>query len=128
MVLRIKNFNILAVHWKMTFRGGGGEGGGSRKTNIEWGCIKKWAWYPNAHYDSFSLFYCFCCWFLIIGTWYALSRCTTTTAIEPQLLRKIAQAWFCMVKTYLLFLFSSKAKKLEWYSEFLVFNTFCLFY
>ena len=31
MVLRMKNFNILAVHWKIWLLGGGG----SRKTNIE---------------------------------------------------------------------------------------------
>ena len=37
MVLRIKNFNILGVHWKIwLLGGGGGEGeGGSQKTNIE---------------------------------------------------------------------------------------------
>ena len=31
MVLRMKNFNILAVYWKIWLLGGGG----SRKTNIE---------------------------------------------------------------------------------------------
>ena len=70
MVLRMKNFNILRVHWKMRLLGVGG----SRKTNIEGGLPKKeglgqfvdfreggglgkkeggcfWrGWYPNAHY------------------------------------------------------------------------------
>ena len=33
----MKNFNILAIHWKIQFLGGGG----SRKTNIEGGLPKK---------------------------------------------------------------------------------------
>ena len=37
MVLRMKNFNILGVHWKMRLLGVGG----SRKTNIEGGLPKK---------------------------------------------------------------------------------------
>ena len=32
----MKNFNILAIHWKIQFLGGG-----SRKTNIEGGLPKK---------------------------------------------------------------------------------------
>ena len=28
MVLRMKNFNILGLHWKIRFLGGGGGGGG----------------------------------------------------------------------------------------------------
>ena len=44
MVLRMKNFNILGVHWKNpTFSGG------SRKTNIEGGLPKKGGW------DSFLI-------------------------------------------------------------------------
>ena len=40
MVLRMKNFNILGVHWKIQFLEGG-----SRKTNIEGGnCLKRGAW------------------------------------------------------------------------------------
>ena len=34
MVLRMKNFNILEVHWKIRLLGGG-----SRKTNIEGGGV-----------------------------------------------------------------------------------------
>ena len=39
MVLRMKNFNILGVHWKIQLLGGGG--GGSGKTNIEGRLPKK---------------------------------------------------------------------------------------
>ena len=38
MVLKMKNFNVLGVHWKIRLLG---EGGGSRKTNIERGLSKK---------------------------------------------------------------------------------------
>ena len=71
MVLRIKNFYFLGVHWKIRLLGGGG----SRKTIIEGGLAKKGAcivcrfkgagfgkkegdgvfdggWYPNAHYEK----------------------------------------------------------------------------
>ena len=46
MVLRMKNFNILGVHWKIwLLKRGGGGGGGSWKTNIEGGdCLKRGAW------------------------------------------------------------------------------------
>ena len=40
MVLRMKNLNILDVHWKIQIlgrSGGGGGGGGLQKTNIEGG-------------------------------------------------------------------------------------------
>ena len=37
MVLRMRNFNILGVHWKIRLLGVGG----SRKTNIEGGLPKK---------------------------------------------------------------------------------------
>ena len=39
MELRMKNFNVFGVHWKIRFLGGGG--GGSRKTNIEGGLPKR---------------------------------------------------------------------------------------
>ena len=39
MVLRMKNFNILGVHWKIRLLGVGG----SRKTNVEGGLPKKGA-------------------------------------------------------------------------------------
>ena len=67
MGLRMKNFNILGVHWKIWL-----SGGGSWKTNMEGGLPKKGGldilqiqeglgkkgggmfligvWYPNAHY------------------------------------------------------------------------------
>ena len=38
MVLRMKNFNILGVHWKIQLLGGGG---GSQKNNIYGGLPKK---------------------------------------------------------------------------------------
>ena len=38
MVLRMKNFNILGVHKKIRLLEGGG---GSRKSNIEGGLLKK---------------------------------------------------------------------------------------
>ena len=42
MVLRMKNFNVLGVHWKIWLLRGGG---GSRRTNIEGGdCLKRGAW------------------------------------------------------------------------------------
>ena len=44
MVLRMKNFNIFGVHWKIRLLRvvvGRGGGGGSRKTNIEGGLPKK---------------------------------------------------------------------------------------
>ena len=67
MVLRMKNFNILGVHWKIRLLRGG-----PWKTNIEEGdCLKRGAWricwfkggglarkrggggwYPNAHYGG----------------------------------------------------------------------------
>ena len=34
MGLKIKDFNIFEVHWKIQFLGVGGGGEGSRKTNI----------------------------------------------------------------------------------------------
>ena len=37
MALRMKNFNILEVHWKIRFL----RGGGSRKINIYWGIATK---------------------------------------------------------------------------------------
>ena len=43
MVLRMKNFNILRVHWKIQLLGRGGGRGGSQKTNIEGGLPKKGA-------------------------------------------------------------------------------------
>ena len=67
MGLRMKNFNILGIPWKIQLLGGS-----SQKTNIEGGLPKKgglgqfgdlggaWqegggvfegGWYPNAHYD-----------------------------------------------------------------------------
>ena len=70
MVLRMKNFNIFGVHWKIWLLGGG-----LRKTDIEGGGLPKngglgqfadlrggaWqergggvferGWYPNAHYE-----------------------------------------------------------------------------
>ena len=43
MELRMKNFSIIGVHWKILFlvRGGGGGGGDGRKTNIEGGELSK---------------------------------------------------------------------------------------
>ena len=42
MVLRMNNFNILGVHWKIWLLRGEG---GLRKTNIEGGdCLKRGAW------------------------------------------------------------------------------------
>ena len=71
MGLRMKNFNILDVHWKIWLLGGGS----SRKTDIDWGLPKKGGldslqfkrglgkkegggvfegegggWYPDVHY------------------------------------------------------------------------------
>ena len=40
MELRMKNFNVFGVHWKIRFLGGGG---GSRKTNIEGGLLGQFA-------------------------------------------------------------------------------------
>ena len=37
MELRMKNFNILGVHWRIQLLGGGG----SRKTNIDGGLSKR---------------------------------------------------------------------------------------
>ena len=73
MVLRMKNFNILGVHWKIQL-----SGEGSRKINIygglpikgrlrrfvdlrgAWqeraGGVFEGGWYPNAHYDSGAKF------------------------------------------------------------------------
>ena len=70
MGLRIKNFNILGVHWKIQRLGVGS----SRKTGIEgrfaqkgrglgqfavlrgcfWGRGGGWGWYPKAHYGEVS--------------------------------------------------------------------------
>ena len=70
MVLRMKNFNIFKVHWKIRLLGGGG----SQKTIYRGDCVKRGClghfvdlmgglgkkegggvfegggWYPNAHY------------------------------------------------------------------------------
>ena len=75
MVLRIKNFKIVGVHWKIRllgrgggWGGGGGGGGGAWETNIEGGLgqfvhlrkglarkgsggVFEGGWYPNAHYE-----------------------------------------------------------------------------
>ena len=69
MGLRIKNFNIMGVHWKIQFLEGG-----ARKSNIGGNCLKMGAWtvwrfkrglgekeggvfkgdwYPNVHYGDF---------------------------------------------------------------------------
>ena len=70
MVLRMKNFDIMGVYWKIQFSGGGGchekaiyrgelpkggldscrfkEGLGEK----EGGGVFLGGWYPNAHYDS----------------------------------------------------------------------------
>ena len=40
MGLRINNFNIFGLYWKIRFLEG--EGGGSQKTNIKrWDCLKR---------------------------------------------------------------------------------------
>ena len=81
MVLRIKNFNILGVRWKIRFLGEGGGGGGGTKNQYIGGIAwkggglgqfvdlrgvglarKRWVVFlrgeviPNAHYGYVSLF------------------------------------------------------------------------
>ena len=69
MVLRMKSFNILGIHWKIWLLGGGGltknqyRGGGLPKkgslgqfANLRgtWQERGGRGWYPNAHYDNNS--------------------------------------------------------------------------
>ena len=78
MVLRMKNFHILGVHWKIWLLGEG-----SQKTNTEGGELPKkrglgqfanlrgawkergglcfWggSWYPNAHHETIGMFWYF---------------------------------------------------------------------
>ena len=57
MGLRMKNFNIVGVHWKIRLLGGGGWGF-HEKLICRGNCLKREAWlkrgergwYPNAHY------------------------------------------------------------------------------
>ena len=72
MVLKMKNFNILGVHWTIRLLGGGGEltknqyrvgiawkGGLGQFANLGGGLARKsgwcfWGgcWYSNAHYET----------------------------------------------------------------------------
>ena len=68
MLLRMKNFNILGIHWKIRLLGGGSqktiEGGGGAWTVCQFkkglgkkeedGSFEGGGWYPNAHYVLFS--------------------------------------------------------------------------
>ena len=74
MVLKMKNFNILGVHWKVQLLGGF-----MKNQYRGWDCLKRWGldslsiykgglskkegggvfeggWYPNAHYESGAKF------------------------------------------------------------------------
>ena len=76
MGLKMKNFNIMGIHWKIQFSG---EGGGSHEKPIYRGkCLKRglgqfadlrWGgglaeeegWYPNAPYEQPSSKYVYHC-------------------------------------------------------------------
>ena len=88
MGLRMENFNIFGVHWKIGFLGGG-EGGGSWKTNIEGGLPKKVRLGQFADLrEDLARKRGWCFWVEMIPPMHTLSRRTEKCVPHKQNMRK----------------------------------------